>query len=566
MPRRSGVLLCALAALAPTLAFAAPKATSTVESLLARLSVEEKVGQLFMIAIDTDIASRHEDRIRKGQLGGVLLRWDKFTGEETRAFSRAMRAWTDASPGKVPLFFAADHEGGAVFTQRRYGGTPFPGNMALGAAGSPALAEKAAFVAAEELRSIGVHIDFAPVVDVSNNPDNPIVGIRSFGEDPPSVAALGDAAVRGFLRGGVLPTIKHFPGHGNTAVDSHHDLPLIAAPLAQLEKDDLFPFRSALRIPAPIVMTAHIVLPELDPASPVTLSSAALDGYLRTRLAFKGVAISDSMDMGAITKTYGSAEASVRSLEAGCDVLLLGKGDYPASFERVLAAVREGRVSMERLDRSVRRILVAKRAAGLLGAKPRLPEEGPTAAKGGAALARRVAESALTLLSNEDGLLPLKLGKDKTLALFIARGGRSADDVKAFAEEVRARHPRVELVEFAPSISSSAVEALVAKAAGADVILFGSNHLEVSEHKGQTELYDRLRALGKPVIAASLMNPYDQRNFKDARTRVCVYGITPPGMSALARLLFGEIPPKGRLPVSIPGLFRRGEGLRQYKR
>lgn len=545
------LLLCAPAG-------AAPK-PDPVDRLLARLSVEEKVGQLFMIALDTEIAARYEPMIRAGKLGGAFERWDKFTGDESRAFAAQLRTWTDSSPNKVPVLIAADHEGGAAFTQRRYGGVVFPGNMALGAAGSADLARRAAAATARELRSWSVDVDFAPSVDVNNNPGNPIIGLRSFGDDPALVSRLGVAAIEGYLSGGAVPAAKHFPGHGNAATDSHLELPVIAEPLADWEKMELPPFRAAVGAGVPIVMTAHIVLTGLDPSLPVTLSSAALQGVLRRRLGFTGVAVSDALDMNAIAKTYGTPEAALRSFLAGCDILLTGKGDYPGAYERVLAAAKDGTIPRERLDASARRILRVKRRARLFSERKAV--EYDKAAD--EALAARIAERAATLLKN-DGVLPLKLRADQKLLVVAARSGRFEGDAALLEAELKRRHANTELIAAPIYPKPDFVEQVAAKASTAAVVVLGTFQLEALSSDKQAALYGRLRTLGKPIVVASLMNPYDLARFPDASAMTASYGVTPASMRALARLLFGEIKPRGRLPVSIPGLFPRGSGLSKY--
>jgi beta-N-acetylhexosaminidase len=539
-------------------AFAAP---SAVDAALAKLTVEEKVGQLFTIAIDTDIAARYEPMIRAGKLGGAILRWDKFTGAEAKALAATLRGWTDSSPGKVPVLLAADHEGGPVFTQRRYGGTIFPGNMALGAARSEKLAYEAALATGRELRSWSIGVDYAPSVDVNNDPENPIIGLRSFGEDPKLVARLGAAAIRGYLKGGVLPAAKHFPGHGDTKVDSHKDLPMVAKPLKEWRDIELPPFAAAVAAGAPMIMTAHIVPAAIDPLLSATLSTAALQGELRGKLGYRGVIVSDSLDMAAIAKTYGTPEAALMAFQAGCDMLLIGKGDYPGAYERLLKAAKEGTFPAKRLNASVRRNLALKRR---LDAAAQAPDFAANQA-----LADRIAREAATLLKNEGGLLPLKPAGGETLAVVVARTARFDEDIKLLEAEIKRRHAKTEFVAVGPRPSPKTIEEVAARISSASVVVFGSFEffqIEPGTFEKQMALYARLKESGKPVVVASLMNPYDLGHYADAPAMTASYGITPAAMRALAMLLFGELEPRGRLPVSVPGLFKRGQGLgRQAK-
>ncbi|MBI4371911.1 MAG: hypothetical protein HY552_06410 [Elusimicrobia bacterium] len=521
----------------------------------AELSLEQKVGQLFMVAIDTEIAARREADIRAGRLGGGLLRWDRFTGPQARAFAQTLEAWTSGGAG-APFLLAVDHEGGPLFTQRSLGATIFPGNMALGAAGSPDLAEQAAAASGRELRALGIGLTFAPVLDVNSNPDNPIIGLRSFGEDPDAVARLGAAAVRGYLAAGVAPTLKHYPGHGDTSEDSHLGLPVSARTRAELEAVELKPFVAAKGAPA--VMPAHMVFPALGGEFPVTLSAAALSD-LRRRLGFDGVIVSDSLDMGAIANVRGSSEAARAAFAAGCDLLLLGKADFPAAYAALLDDARSGRIAPERLDASVRRIAELKRrfgrAAGAAAPDLSPPEH--------LALARRVAEESVTLLRADPTVLPLGRRPERLLVVLSRPAGR-ADDARRLFDGIAARAPGARLVELGVSPSTSAASSALSAAADADVVLFGE-YFWGPYGVEQVELARRLEALGKPVVHLALMNPYGLRALPEARCALCLFGLTPHAADAAARLLFGEIPPRGRLPVTIPGFARCGDGLRAWR-
>ncbi|MBI3564068.1 MAG: glycoside hydrolase family 3 C-terminal domain-containing protein, partial [Elusimicrobia bacterium] len=485
-----------------------------------------------------------------------LLRWDRFTGHEARALSRTLAAWSRSAPHPIPFWLSTDHEGGATFTQRRYGLAPFPGNMALGAADSADLARRDAEETARELRALGITVTFAPALDVNSDPLNPIIGLRSFGQDPARVARLGAAAVRGYRAGGVLAAVKHFPGHGDTEQDSHLGLPHNDKSLADLEKTELVPFRAALKAGAEAVMPAHMVFPALgtEPGRPVTLSSAALDGFLRGTLGFRGLVFSDSLDMGAIAGVYGSSEAAVLSLLAGNDVLLLGKGDFPAAYAAVLDAARSGRVPRARLEASVARVLDAKRRLGLFDGRPVAPGLADAGLARGRALAKATAEAAVTMVRN-DGLLPLRLKPEQELALVVVRSTRYADEAARFAAAVARRHPRTVFVDIpAVAPSAAAVEDAVAQARGAAAVVVGTWQYGGPTPESQAELVRRLVAGPAPVAAVSLMNPYDLSVSSRAGAALAAYGMTDSSLDAAAALLFGEIPARGRLPVAVPGL------------
>jgi beta-N-acetylhexosaminidase len=517
------------------------------------LSIEELVGQTFMIAIDTDIAAAREADVRSGRLGGGMLRWDRFTGDEARAMSALLENWSESTPHRIPFWVSTDHEGGPAFTQRRYGLPPFPGSMALGASGSETLTRDAAKATARELRSLGIHVTFAPSLDVNSNPANPIIGLRSYGQDPALVTRLGLAALRGYSDGDILAVPKHFPGHGDTSDDSHLGLPVSTKTLAELEAVELVPFRAAFKAGAEAVMPAHMVFPALGTPRdrPITLSSAAIQGFLRGGLGFNGLVFSDSLDMGAILNVYGSSESAVLALLAGNDVLLIGKGDYPSSFAAVVDAVKTGRIPRAQVEASVGRILEAKRRLGLFrSSAPPRPLDAGTLAEN-RALAQRAADEAVTLVQN-DGVLPLKLTNAQTLSLVLFHSARYADEAARFAASVAKRHPLTEVFDLPVSPSTAAVAGVLARTKTASVVVAGTYQFGTPMSAAQAALVRRLIAGPAPVVAVSLMNPYDLALSSGASAAVCAYGMTDSSLEAVARVLFGELKPSGRLPVEIP--------------
>ena len=323
--------------------------------MLASLTREQKVGQVFMLGFEgTSLTEANRALIHDLHLGGVTLFARNIEdGQQLARLNADLQSVADP----VPLFISADQEGGLVVRVTR-GATIFSGNMAVGATGDPGLARKVAQAQATELLAMGVNMNLAPVVDVNTNPLNPVIGVRAFGSEPGLVSQMGSAAVEGLQLGGVSAVAKHFPGHGDTAVDSHLDLPVVPHPLERLEALELQPFRAAIQAGVDGVMTAHVYAPVLEPAAarPATLSHAILTGLLRERLGYTGLILTDALDMGAIKRDRGAAEAAVEAFEAGADLLLvagitaedrahLGQGP-PA----LLAALESGRVSQARLD------------------------------------------------------------------------------------------------------------------------------------------------------------------------------------------------------------------------
>jgi beta-N-acetylhexosaminidase len=427
--------------------------------------------------------------------------------------------------------------------------------MALGAAGSDQLAHDSAEATARELRALGVSITFAPSLDVNSNPANPIIGLRSYGQDPALVTRLGLATLKGYREGGILAVPKHFPGHGDTSDDSHTGLPVSTKTLVELEATELMPFRAAIKAGAEAIMPAHMVFPALGaPAGrPVTLSSAVIEGFLRGRLGFEGLVFSDSLDMGAIANVYGSSQSAVLALEAGNDVLLIGKGDYPSSFAAVVDAVKSGRIPRARVEESVARILEAKRRLGLFSSKTPLPLS-PEALARDQALAQRAADEAVTLVRN-DGLLPLRLTDTQTLSLVLFHSPRYADEAARFAVAVAKRHSLTEVYDLPLSPSTAAVAGVLARTRASAVVVAGTYQFGTPVSAAQAGLVRGLIAGPAPVVAVSLMNPYDLALTTGARAAVCAYGMTDSSLESVARLLFGELKPRGKLPVAVP----RGE-------
>ncbi|MFG6197293.1 beta-N-acetylhexosaminidase [Nonomuraea sp. JJY05] len=350
-----------------------------VERALARMSVEEKVGQLFMpvlygTAADT-VSGENQARygaqtpakvIAKYHLGGVILfpHNIKGVGQVVGLTNGLQRASKD-----VPLLIGTDQENGLVARMSALM-TDFPGAAEIGATKNPDRARAVARATGEELRALGVNLDFAPVADVNVNPKNPVIGRRAYGNDPARVAKMVAAAVKGFDEAKVAATAKHFPGHGDTDVDSHTGLPVIKHTKAQWEKIDAPPFRAAIEAGVDAVMSAHLVFPKLDPSGdPATLSKPILTGLLRQKLGFKGVISTDALNMEGVRKKYNDGEIAVRAVLAGADLLLM-PNDLPKAYQAVVAAVRSGRISKERLDQSVTRLLTLKQAKGYLPEAP----------------------------------------------------------------------------------------------------------------------------------------------------------------------------------------------------
>ena len=458
---------------------AKPVETPFVRRWLSSLTLSQKVAQLVVIPFygeAPNTRSRQYQRfirlVRDQRVGGLVLINRTVRGIQ-RAEPYALAAFLNRMQrmAKIPLIVAGDFERGA--SMRVDGTTLFPHAMAFAAAGDPQATRYCGEITARDSRALGVHWVFFPVADVNNNPDNPIINIRSFGESPRVVAEH----VRAFIQGSrtdpksrILTTAKHFPGHGDTAVDSHLEMPAIQSDRAHLESVEWVPFRAAIEASVDSIMTAHVAVPAIDPTNlPATLSPAIMTGVLRDELKFTGLIVTDALEMGGIAKGYAKGEAAVRALEAGADVLLMPP-DPEAAIRAVVDAVKQGRLTAKRIDQSVARVLAAKQRVGLDRAKLVDLEaiadviNSPEAA----ARAQEIADRAVTLVKNEGSVLPLQNPKD---ACFLALAeGRYSNQGLALAQELRQR-AATKIVALDPTLPDSELDAAATNAASCEQIV-----------------------------------------------------------------------------------------------
>jgi beta-N-acetylhexosaminidase len=561
---------CRTAAPKPALSFG-PREVGWVERTLGRMTVEEKVGQLIGVRSPGRFFNREDPALRaleelvvERHVGTLVL----FGGNvyETAFLTNALQ-----SLARVPLLVSADFERGAGGQVE--GATAFPPLMALGAIGSEETAYAMGRTTALEGRAMGVHITFAPVLDVNVNPDNPIINTRSVGESPEEVGRIGKAFIRGCQDNGMLATAKHFPGHGDTSLDSHLVLPSVAADARRLERVELSPFRQAIAAGVQAIMIAHLDVPALDPEpnTPATLSRAIVTDLLRTRMGFRGLVVSDAMEMGGITKTYGAGEAAVRAVQAGIDIVLL-PADTAEAIDALLKAVGSGVIPMPRLDESVRRVLRAKARVGL--SRNKLVRPGDlaelVAARESVALAAEAFERSLTLVKNDGPVLPLTPGGGKVAVLSLSSDAGDYYAGRTFVQEMAKRvKPSGNLTAFTGDLFTGQeyLDGALAYAKGADtavIALFS----RVTSSKGSVALLPRhvqavreLVAAGVKVVVVSFGSPYLLSGFPEVQGYVCAYRPTSEAQSAAVKALFGEIDVGGRLPVSLPGLYPCGHGL-----
>ena len=540
-----------------------------IDSVAASLTLEQKVGQLFAVSATGKLYNESDpeyrdlvDLVERIEVGGVIF----FSGEP---LAQALLTNDLQSRARIPLLVSQDMEWGVGM--RLDDATEFPRAMSVGATGEPDLAYAMGRVVAAEARSLGIHVNYAPVVDVNNNPGNPVINVRSFGEDPDAVGEMSAAYTRGLEDGGMIATAKHFPGHGDTDVDSHASRPVLDISRSRLDEIELVPFRMSIEAGADAVMVAHIALPEVDGQSnvPSTLSRPIVSEILRGDLGFDGLIVTDAMRMDAIRVGYTSGQAAILALDAGIDQILL-PDDFHAAHRAVLKAVESGRISEERIDESVRRILSAKYRTGLGSYKPADPAtiRRTVSDPASTALARTIAERGITLLENDGRLVPIRNRPARILDLTLSDSDYSTRG-RSFHRSLRRHLGRAtvhrELLDRRSH--KSEYERVREMAGDFDLILIqthaivrsGSGRIGLNEP--QQDIVNDLIASDVPVGVVAFGNPYIGMGFDRPDVMVVAYSSDPITVEIAAELLTGQIGFRGRLPVTIPGRYEIGSGI-----
>lgn len=549
-----------------------------ITSTIARMTVEEKVGQLFSThvygnTVDSyDAANAREfglgtprEIIEKYHLGGVLyFAWTHSVDNPTQAagLSNGIQQVATTTGAEVPALISIDQEGGLV-ARVLEPATQTPGNMALGATRNEQGARDLAAIQGGELAAMGITQNFAPVADVNVNPANPVIGVRSFGSDAGLVAAMTAAQVRGYEDdAGISSTAKHFPGHGDTAVDSHYGFPTITHTREQWEAIDRPPFQAAIDAGIDAIMTAHIQVPALDDSGdPATLSKPIITDVLRGEMGYDGVVVTDSLGMAGVREKYGDDRVPVLALKAGVDVLL-NPPDMEVAYNGVLDAVRSGELTERRLDESLYRVLDLKWRNGVVqdpyvDASTVMDEVGTPEHLD---RVQAVTDQSPTVLKNDASTLPIEAsGRDVLVTGFgVAK--------QALAADVDRRGATARVAETSTNPTRAQIDAAVAAAWDSDVAVVLT--MNAASYPGQARLVEALQGSGTPVVVAAVRNPYDITEFADAPTYVATYSYKDVAMESLARVLLGEVSPTGTLPVDIPAkddptqvLFPFGAGL-----
>jgi beta-N-acetylhexosaminidase len=534
---------------------------------LVKLSLEAGIGQRLMLAFHGKDHSPDEFRraLQDYRPGGITLFRSLNIDNPAQVRSLSDEVQSAARQAGLPqLLIAADQEGGQLMAIGE-GTTQLPGNMALGAVRDAGLARRAGEVLGRELAAMGINVNYAPCCDVNINPANPVIGIRSFGEDPRQVADLAAALTEGIQSVGVAATAKHFPGHGDVSGDSHHGLPTVPHSLERLREVEFPPFESAIRAGTKLVMTAHVALPAIDgpAAPPATLSLAVLKGILREQLHFSGVIITDAMDMQAIAQGEALGDSAVRAAAAGADLLLITSkpADQRVVHSSLVQAAANGSLAADALDRSVERISSLKR---WLADGPAAPDASVVGCAAHRQIADEIARRSVTLVRDRAGLLPLRLAARDRVAVVVPRpsdltpADTSSYVVPALTAALREFHPEVDELGVPHSPSDQDIAAVVERMPHYNLIVVGT--LNAFNDPGQRALVRETLKTGIPVIVVAMRLPYDLTAFEEAPTFICTYSILEPSMRALAAALFGKRRFEGRLPVSVPKLYPAGAG------
>lgn len=515
------------------------------------LSYEEKLGQTLVVFVDVDSAEQVRPAIESGKIGGVLIQWGNYSLKQTQALVKKLQKWAQNSPHQIPLLISIDYEGGTVYTPITLGFDYLPTNMMLSAAQDEEGAASLAYLAGLELRRAGVHINFSPVLDVNSNPHNPIIGVRSFGADPANVTKMGLALINGFEAAGVISIVKHFPGHGDTFEDSHYNVPVVKADYAQLRKIHLEPFWQAVRAGVRGVMTGHVLYPALDNKNIATFSKPILQDLLRQKMGFKGLIVTDSLDMKSATSYCTIAGCAVRSLASGADMVLLGRYVKPVSvFNEVSAATRRQGLQPQ-VEAAAKKIFDLKQELGLLDGSRTVPAPIEQAYQ---VELEKISDAAVTLVRDRKKLLPFVpvAGKQSptVCAVFFAPS-RFADQLMSFSKPFLQKGWKIRSYNAALTPRKKDSERAAACAKGADLLIVTSLQWADKTNINQKNAINGLIRENKNTVFISTMSPYDIKNYPEADVVIATYGLNKYVLQTAANIILGNLRPQGILPVDL---------------
>ena len=516
------------------------------------LSFDEKLGQTLVVFVDVDSAEQNRKAIEEGKIGGVLIQWGNYSLPKTKELVAKLQSWAAKSPHKIPLLISIDYEGGTVYTPITLGFEYLPTNMMFSATQDEEAAATVAYLAGLELRRAGVHINFSPVLDVNSNPHNPIIGVRSFGSDPANVTKMGLALMNGFKAAGVVSVVKHFPGHGNTTEDSHYKVPVVHDSLDTLEKVHLAPFAQAIKHQVPGVMTGHIMYPALDINNISTFSRPILHDLLREKMGFNGFVVTDSLDMKSTTFFCKIPDCAVKSLDAGADMLLLGRYIKINTVFNRMKEQLAARKDNARLEEAAKRIFDLKKELGLLDGP--LPVPTPTDKAYRAAL-QDVSDKAVTLARNRRNLLPFTParadGKKPTVCAVFFAPSRFADQLPDFSQPFLESGWDVRTYNAALTPRAKDSRRAAQCAQGADLLVVTSLQWADKTNINQKNAINGLIKENPNTVFISTMSPYDIPKYPEADTVLATYGLSRYALKSAAKIILGKIQPHGTLPVEL---------------
>ena len=536
-----------------TLSFA--QVQTSAEDIMRAMTLREKIAQMVISSSEGynyDESSNEFQRLKKlvseEKIGGIIF----FRGNSLEQAKLTNRLQSVSS---VPLLISADYERGT--NMRLLDGSLFPNNMALGATRNPLFAYRMGFLIAKECRTIGVHQNYSPVLDVNNNPDNPIINVRSFGENPQLVSDMGIQMIKGLQDGGVISTAKHFPGHGDTDIDSHNDLPVINFDMARLNEIELVPFRSAIEQGVKSIMIAHLSFPELekDKRIPASLSAKIVNDLLIAQMNFNGLIVTDALNMSGVTKNFSTEDIAIRCVEAGIDLILMPE-DEARAIDAIEKEVIAGKITEERIDVSCRKILENKIQLNLFENKfvdenlvtenINTPEE--------KALAQQIADESVTLVKDD-----FVLNKYKSVSVLTINTTKESKSSEYFNEQFKNTFAEVfENINFVNSVGSEVNDELFIIPVFSKV-LYKTGTVGIPQEN--VDMLDSLLLRNKKVVVISFGNPYLLKAFPDVDGYLCTYGDSNFSIDAALKALNGEIPFKGKLPITISSQYKFGFGI-----
>lgn len=539
--------------------------TASSQEILNKMSLEEKMGQMIIGGFVGTKANGDAKRlIKEAKIGSMVL----FANEtniidpvQTGKLTNELQKIADETDARIPLFIATDQEGGSV-TRLKKGVTDLPGNMALGATRNVKQAFEAGRILAKELRAVGIQMNLAPDVDVNNNAKNPVIGVRSFGENPQLVAEMSAQMVKGMQSQQIMATAKHFPGHGDTVMDSHFGLPIVNKTIQALEKMELIPFRKVVEGKVDAIMTAHIDLPLLNGATrkPATLSKPVLTDLLRKQMKFDGLIITDSLVMKGVAKSQDEIpQKAVESIQAGADIVLMTPEVAIAQqldvHKALVKAVEEEKIDKKQVDQSVFRIIEAKKKYQLFENNQvdinKIAEKVKT--DDNQTIAQQMANQSITLVKNNQ-ILPLKTQMRQKIGVISS---------KSMLKYVQKYSPSAKEMVIKQKPSKKQIQQAVVFAKQKKLVVLTTENANL--HKEQLQLIQQLQRINIPIVVIGLGMPYELQKFPKVSGYIAAYGQKDTTLQAAVEVIFGKQVPKGKLPVSIPSMYKYGHGL-TYKK